>query len=77
MLESIVIDSDNLGDKTVNMLFKPINSDEVVNLGDVNLPLTFEPHLLLPPQEIYGFYTITILESNCTYYLKVPEEIDG
>lgn len=72
MSQSVIISSEKFDGRICNVLFKPSNSDVVINLGDVTLPLTFEPFLLTPPQEIYGDYTITVLENNCVYYLNIP-----
>jgi hypothetical protein len=72
MSQSVIISSEKFDGEICNVLFKPSNNNVVINLGDVILPLTFEPFLLTPPQEIYGDYTITVLEDNCVYYLNIP-----
>jgi hypothetical protein len=72
MSQSVVISSNEFNGEIANILFNPLNSDDVINLGQVTLPVTFNPSLLTPPRTIYGFYTITIIESICTYYLKIP-----
>lgn len=77
MSQSIVISSNKFDGKVGTILFNPVNTELVINLGEVSLPLTFEPYLLDPPQEIYGFYTITVSEDDCTYYLKVPKKSQG
>ena len=72
MSQSVIISSEKFDGEICNVLFKPSNNNVVINLGDVILPLTFEPFLLTPPQEIYGDYTINVLENNCVYYLNIP-----
>lgn len=73
MSQSIVIQSVNYDGELANVLFKPSRLDDVINLGNVTLPFEFNPSILTPPLEIYGDYTIFIIDDNCTYYLHVPE----
>lgn len=73
MSNIIVIESNNYDGFIANILFNPSNSDEVINLGNVTLPFTFEPYLLIPPREIYGTYTINVIEPNCTFFVNVPQ----
>ena len=72
MSKFIKIESENYDGSVANILFNPSNSEEVINLGEVTLPFIFEPDLLIPPQEIYGVYTINVLSPNCTFFLTVP-----
>jgi hypothetical protein len=72
MGEFIIIDSVNFDGELANVLFKPDNENITINLGYVSLPFTFEPGLLTPPKEIYGFYTILVEQNNCTNFLNVP-----
>ena len=74
MSKFIIIESKNYEGSIANILFNPSNSEEVINLGDVTLPFTFEPSLLIPPREIYGVYTINVLEPNCTFFVRVPQQ---
>ena len=73
MSKFIIIESKNYDGAIANVLFNPSNSEEVINLGDVTLPFTFEPSLLTPPREIYGTYTINVLIPNCTFFVRVPQ----
>ena len=73
MSNFIVIESNNYDGFIADILFNPSNSDEVINLGEVTLPFTFKPYLLTPPREIYGTYTINVIEPNCTYFINVPQ----
>jgi len=76
MSNSIIIKSINYDGEVANIIFKPDNDNVVINLGDVTLPCTFNPSLLIPPREIYGTYTILVLndqclDSDCPYILNV------
>ena len=76
MSQSIIIQSVNYDGEVANIIFKPDNDNVVINLGDVTLPCTFNPSLLIPPREIYGTYTILVLndqclDSDCPYILNV------
>lgn len=72
MNQIITIQSINYDGEIANILFNPQGTELVLNLGDHELPFTFNAGLLNPPQEIYGIYTITTLFNNCVYYLNVP-----
>ena len=65
MSNSIIIKSINYDGEVANIIFKPDNDNIVINLGDVTLPCTFNPSLLTPPREIYGTYTILVLNNQC------------
>ena len=73
MSKTIVIESKNYDGEIANILFNPSNTDEVINLGEVTLPFTFQPELLIPPREVYGSYTINILSPSCTFFVRVPQ----
>jgi hypothetical protein len=72
MSQSITIDSILYDGELASILFKPDNSDDVINLGLVELPFTFYPNLLSPPREVYGSYTILVQGSSCSKTLNVP-----
>jgi len=76
MILSVTIESLNYDGELANVLFKPDNSFDTINLGTVSLPFIFYPNLLLPPKEIYGTYTIVITNvncsPNCTNILNIP-----
>jgi len=71
MIQIITIDSINYDGELANVLFTPDNDSVVINLGDVILPFTFEPSLLVPPREIYGTYTIYTYANKCVNFLDV------
>ena len=72
MASEIIINSYLNDGELSQIMFKPDNSAQSINLGEVNLPFTFNPSSLIPPREIYGSYTIFVLDTKCTYYLNVP-----
>ena len=72
MSQTITINSVNYDGELANVLFTPDNDPVVINLGDVTLPFTFQPSLLVPPREVYGTYTIYTYEDKCTNILVVP-----
>lgn len=65
MSNSITIKSINYDGEAANIIFKPDNDNIVINLGNVTLPCTFNTLLLIPPREIYGTYTILVLNDKC------------
>jgi hypothetical protein len=65
MSYSIIIRSVNYDGEVANIIFKPDNDDVVINLGNVTLPFLFQPSLLIPQREIYGTYTILVLNDEC------------
>jgi len=62
---SVTIESLNYDGEEAQVLFKPDNSNDVINLGNVILPFIFYPSLLIPPREIYGSYTVVVDSTNC------------
>lgn len=72
MSQDIIISSVFNDGDLAEVLFKPDNSDVVINLGNITLPFLFEPQLLLPPREVYGSYTILVVGTDCPYFLNVP-----
>lgn len=72
MSQTITIDSIIYDGESAIILFKPDNTDEVINLGNQILPFTFSPNLLNPPREVYGSYTILVDGSDCSKLLNVP-----
>jgi len=72
MSQTITIDSIIYDGESAIILFKPDNTDEVINLGNQILPFTFSPNLLNPPREVYGSYTILVDGSGCSKLLNVP-----
>ena len=72
MSQIITINSINFDGEQANVLFKPDISLDVINLGVVTLPFTFQPGLLVPPQEVYGTYTILVVGDDCPNILNVP-----
>ena len=72
MSQTITINSISYDGELASILFKPDNSNTIVNLGVVTLPFNFNPSLLNPPREIYGSYTILVQGSDCSKILNVP-----
>jgi len=72
MSQNIIISSVFNEGELAEVLFKPDNSDVVINLGEVTLPFLFEPNLLIPQREVYGTYTILVVGTDCPYFLNVP-----
>ena len=66
MSQSIIIQSVNYDGEIANILFNPYGEEIVFNLGDHELPFEFTPSLLEPPKEVYGTYTILVLNSDFT-----------
>ena len=68
MSQSIIIQSVNYDGEVANIAFKPDNDNIVINLsagGPLTLPCLFDPSILVPPREIYGTYTILVLNDQC------------
>jgi hypothetical protein len=72
MSNKITINSVNYAGEVANIIFKPDTSNDVFNLGFVTLPYTFDPSILNPQQEVYGFYTILTEDATCPNILNVP-----
>lgn len=72
MNQIIKIESVNFSGENANVLFKPDNDDVTINLDVVTIPHTFDLSTLNPPREIYGFYTILVLNGNCPNIIEVP-----
>ena len=68
---SIIISSENNIGRIANIIFKPDTENITINLGDHELPFLFQPSLLSPPREVYGSYTILVLDTDCTYFINV------
>jgi hypothetical protein len=73
MATSIIIESINYDGELANILFKPSNTELVLNLGDQVLPFEFDASLLSPPRNVYGTYTIFVYDGECLNFLNVPE----
>ena len=71
MGERIIISSNNFNGELVNILFKPDNQDITINLGDVNIPYSFNSDGIVPPCDVYGTYTILVKSSECPYIMNV------
>lgn len=73
MATSIIIESINYDGELANILFRPSNTELVLNLGDQVLPFEFDASLLSPPRNVYGTYTIFVYDGECLNFLNVPE----
>jgi len=71
-MNTITIQSVNYSGEVANILFKPVNINTVINLGNQSLPYIFDPSLLTPPRTVYGVYTILIDGADCPIILNVP-----
>lgn len=72
MSNTITINSVNYSGEVANILFKPVNVNVVINLGNQVLPYQFNPSLLTPPRDVYGVYTILVDGADCPVILNVP-----
>ena len=72
MSQNIIINSVFNEGELAEVLFKPDNSEVVINLGEVTLPFLFNPSLLTPQRDVYGSYTILVVGTDCPYFLNVP-----
>jgi len=72
MSESIVIQSFNYEGEVANIIFKPQEDERTYNLGNHTLPFEFFPSSLTPPRDVYGTYTVLVLDNNCMYVVDVP-----
>jgi hypothetical protein len=68
MVQTITINSITYSGESATILFKPDNSDAVINIGVVTLPYIYNSS----PREIYGSYTILVQGSNCSKVMFVP-----
>jgi hypothetical protein len=71
MSNTITIQSVNYSGEVANILFKPVNVNAVINLGNKSLPYVFNPSLLTPPRTVYGVYTILIEGADCPIIMNV------
>lgn len=71
-MATIIISSINYDGELASVIFTPQGSGNVINLGIVTLPFTFEPGLLNPPLDVYGTYTILVEGGDCPNILNVP-----
>jgi len=72
MGQVLTINSINYSGESANILFKPDNDNVTINLGIQTLPYSFDPSLLTPQREIFGFYTVLLISGNCPTYLNIP-----
>ncbi len=72
MSQSIVISSINYDGELASVVFTPQGTENVINLGTVTLPFSFQPSLLTPPLEVYGTYSILVVSGDCPSILTVP-----
>jgi hypothetical protein len=72
MSQIIVISSINYDGELASVVFTPQGTENVINLGNITLPFTFQPGSLTPPQDVYGTYTILVENGDCPNILNVP-----
>ena len=70
MIDGIVIENPNLIGQVANILFNPLGTELVFNLGNHVIPYFFDPSTVNPPQSIYGTYSIFV-EGICIDFLNV------
>jgi len=71
-MTTIIIQSINFSGETASVVFTPYGSTSPINLGVQTLPFLFEPYLLTPPYDVYGSYSILVINSDCPLILNVP-----
>ena len=73
MAEGIVIFSLPLSGQVANIVFNPISTELVFDLGNHVIPYYFDPSILNPPQNVYGTYSI-LVNGVCLDFIKVLPE---
>jgi len=73
MAEGIVIFSLPLSGQVANIVFNPMGTELVFDLGYHVIPYYFDPSTLNPPQEVYGTYSI-LVEGVCLDFIEVLPE---
>jgi hypothetical protein len=71
MGQTIIIESNNFSGDQVNIIFTPTNSSVSYGLGIQTLPYTFNTDIINSNLNVTGIYSIQILNTNCSYILKV------
>lgn len=71
MGQQIVIYSETFSGSQANIVFTPVNSNESYGLGIQSIPFTFDSSTINSTLDVYGKYSIDIINSNCTYILNV------
>jgi hypothetical protein len=73
MQQQIIIESINFSGESAEIMFTPYNGSNYYFLGLQTLPYTFDSSLLVPEQNVYGTYSIYVVDKKCTYSLYVPK----
>jgi len=71
MGQQIVIYSETFSGQQANIIFTPVNSNNSYSLGIQVIPFTFDTDTINSSLNVYGKYSIDIIESNCNYILNV------
>ena len=69
MSQTVIISSINFSGEQANIMFTPTGSDESFGLGTQSLPYTFDSSSI--NRDIYGTYSLSIVNSNCNYVLVI------
>jgi len=67
----VEIYSNNFSGQQVNIIFTPTNSAESYGLGTQTIPFLFDTSSINNNIDIYGKYSISPLNSNCSYILVI------
>jgi hypothetical protein len=71
MPNSVEITSNNFSGEQVNIVFTPNGSDISYGLGTQTIPFLFDTKTINNELDIYGKYSIDIIDSKCTYILVI------
>jgi hypothetical protein len=69
MPQTVIISSVNFSGEQANIMFTPTGSNESFGLGTQLLPYTFDSSSI--NKDIYGTYSLSIINSNCYYNLVI------
>ena len=67
----VEITSDNFSGQQANIIYTPNGSDLSFSLGVQTIPFIFNSFSVGENIDIYGTYSINILNANCTYILLI------
>lgn len=71
MSQTVEITSANFSGEQVNIIFTPNGSDNSYGLGTQTLPFTFDSSIIGDNIDVYGKYSINVINTNCTHVLVI------